>query len=100
MTLVAAGGFHTFPAIFGDVPVVGAERPRWETERSLVRDGPAAPDPWFETPNQRVVLLGNNCVIAWAGNVAMAQAIVAELRAMASKVPLSLAGITGHLSQL
>lgn len=100
MTLVAAGGFHTFPAIFGDVPVVGAERPQWGTERPLVRDGPGAPDHSSETPNQRVVLLGDNCVIAWAGNVAIAQAIVAELRALASKGPLSVAGITGHLSQL
>jgi hypothetical protein len=76
MTLIAAVGLDTYPVIFGDLLVSA---------------------PGFD---QKVVLLGDHCVIAWTGNTAFARTVVDELRTMASEAPLSIAIIETYLSKL
>jgi hypothetical protein len=50
--------------------------------------------------NQKVVLLGDNCVIAWAGTAVFARTVIGELRAIASKAQLSVSTVNTYLSQL
>ena len=94
MTLIAAVGLDTFPVIYGDLLVSG-----------LDQSGPAANAPTesrWSIPgiDQKVVLLGDNCVVAWAGAVALARTVIGELRAMALQAPLSIAIIDRYLAQL
>jgi hypothetical protein len=104
MTLIAAVGLDTYPVVFGDLLISGPERPG--PGPKIPHDGeaanafPAGSDASILGLNQKVVLLGDHCVIAWAGNVELARAVITELRAMASNAPLSLPIIETCLSQL
>ena len=104
MTLIAAVGLDTFPVVFGDLLISGPEQP------PAVPDIPLAGEVTSVFPdgsegsilglNQKVALLADNCVIAWAGNVEFARTIIRELRAIASNAPLSLPIIETYLAQL
>jgi hypothetical protein len=104
MTLIAAAGVDTYPAIFGDVLVSGPERPGGKPETPIDGEAanPSAAKPVWSIlgPGQRIVVLSDNCVIAWSGDVDSARAVVGELRAMASQAPLSITIIDAYLSQL
>ena len=104
MTLIAAVGLDTFPVVFGDLLISAPERPAPVPNIPLVGEVenvfPAASDESIRGLNQKVVLLGDNCVIAWAGNVEFARAVITELRALASNAPLSLPIIETCLSQI
>ena len=102
MTLIAAVGLDTFPVVFGDLLISGPER------RSAVPNIAGEATDVFPTGsaesilglNQKVVLLGDHCVIAWAGDVESARAVITELREKASNAPLSLPIIEKYLAQL
>jgi hypothetical protein len=103
MTLVAAVALDSYPVIFGDLPVAGAERPtpaQGAPRGGGVADPPAGSEWFIPELDQKVVLLADNCVVAWAGNIESARAVIGELRAMAAEAPLSLARIETHLAQL
>lgn len=86
MTLIATIGVETYPAIFGGLVV--PETSQAGSERTI---------PGTE---QKIVLLGDHCVVAWDGDVEVARGVVSELRALASKAPLSTDLITAYLSHL
>jgi hypothetical protein len=77
MTLIAAVGLDTFPVVFGDLLISGPERPGPGPNIPLVGEAtnvfPAGSDASMLGLNQKVVLLGDHCVIAWAGNVECAR---------------------------
>lgn len=104
MTLIAAAGVDTYPAIFGSLLISGPERPGPVPDVPLVGEGTNVPPAGSESSipglNQKLVLLADNCVIAWAGTVVLARTIIGELHAIASKSPLSLPIIDTYLSQL
>jgi hypothetical protein len=104
MTLIAAVGLDTYPVVFGDLPNSGPERPDSAPDISLagtVRSAfPAGSDWSILGLNQTVVLLGDNCVIAWAGNVVFARTVITGLRALASQAPLSPPIIEKYLAKL
>lgn len=104
MTLIAAVGLDTYPVVFGDLLISGAEQPSAGANVALVGratnvfpSGSAEPALGLD---QKVVLLGDHCVIAWAGNVEFARALITELRAFAANAPLSLPVIETCLSEL
>jgi hypothetical protein len=101
MTLIAAAGIDTFPAIFGDLLVSGPEArgpaPTIPPPGQIENVSPVGPASSISDLNQKVVLLGDNCVVAWAGTVAFARVVIRALRAMASKEPLSIAIIEAYL---
>lgn len=104
MTLIAAVGLDTFPVVFGDLLISAPERPAPVPNIPLAGEVenvfPAGSDESIRGLNQKVVLLGDNCVIAWAGNVEFARAVITELRAFASNAPLSLPIVETCLSQI
>ena len=94
MTLIAAVGLDTFPVVFGDLLISGPEQPGAVPNIPLVGEVtnvfPTRSEGSLLGLDQKVVLLADNCVIAWAGNIEYARTIIAELRAIASNAPLSL----------
>ena len=94
MTLIAAVGLDTYPVVFGDLLISGPEQPGAVPNIPLVGEGtnvfPAGSEGSILGLNQKVVLLGDHCVIAWAGNIEFARTVIRALRAMASNAPLSL----------
>ena len=104
VTLVAAAGIDTFPAIFGGLPVSDRERPGSMADIPLVGESsvgvPSDSDAFDPEPSQKVVLLGDNCVIAWAGSVDVARETIRDLQAIASKEPLSMPMIDACFSKL
>jgi len=104
MTLIAAAGLDTYPVVFGDLLISDPGR------SDAVRDIPLAAAVTSIFPagsdwsilglDQKVVLLGDNCVIAWAGNVVFARTVITELRALASQAPLSMPIIQTCLAHL
>src|SRR5438105_4526006 len=104
MTLIAAAGVDTYPAVFGDLLISGPERPDSAPDISLAGAVtsvfPAGSDWSILGLNQNVVLLGDNCVIAWAGDVVFARTAIAGLRAFASQAPLSLPIVETYLAEL
>ena len=104
MTLIAAVGLDTFPVVFGDLLISGPEQPAAVPDIPLVGEVtnvfPDGSEGSILGLNQKVVLLGDHCVIAWAGNVEFARTIIRELRAIASNAPLSLPIIETYLAQL
>ena len=73
-----------------DIPLAGA----------VTSIFPAGSDWSILRLDQKVVLLGHNCVIAWAGNVAFARAVITEFQALASQAPLSMPVIQTYLASL
>ena len=104
MTLIVAVALDTYPVVFGDLLISGPEQPGPAPTIPLVGEVtnvfPAGSDWSILGLNQKVVLLGDNCVIAWAGNIEFARTVIRELRAMASNAPLSLPIIETYLGQL
>jgi hypothetical protein len=104
MTLIAAAGLDTYPVVFGDLLISGPERsgsaPDISLAGAVTSVFPAGSDWSIFGLNQKVVLLGDNCVIAWAGNVVFARTVIAGLRALASQAPLSLPSIEKYLAEL
>jgi hypothetical protein len=103
MTLIAAVGLETYPAIFGDLLASGATRAAPARGDATAADAAeAAPgSPWsLPELDQKLALLGDNCVIAWAGDAAFARIVISELRSLARESPLSMAAIDGVLSRL
>jgi hypothetical protein len=104
MTLIAAVGLDTYPVVFGDLLISGPERPDSAPDICLAGTVtsvfPAGSDWSILGLNQKVVLLGDNCVIAWAGNVVFARTVITGLRALASQAPLSLPIIEKYLAKL
>src|ERR1700675_1641468 len=104
MTLIAAVGLDTYPVVFGHLLISGPERPGSAPDISLAGAVtsvfPAGSDWSILGLNQKLVLLGDNCVIAWAGDVAFARSVIAGLRALASQAPLSLPIIEAYLAEL
>ena len=104
MTLIAAVGLDTYPVVFGDLLISGPERPDSAPDISLAGTVtsafPAGSDWSILGLNQKVVLLGDNCVIAWAGNVVFARTVITGLRALASQAPLSPPIIEKYLAKL
>jgi hypothetical protein len=104
MTLIAAAGLDTYPVVFGDLLISGPERsgsaPDISLAGAVTSVFPAGSDWSILGLNQKVVLLGDNCVIAWAGNVVFARTVIAGLRALASQAPLSLPIIETYLAEL
>jgi hypothetical protein len=104
MTLIAAVGLDTYPVVFGDLLISRPAQPGAVPNIALVGEGtnffPAGSEGPILGVNQKVVLLGDHCVIAWAGNIEYARTVITELRAMASNAPLSLPIIETYLSQL
>jgi hypothetical protein len=90
--------------VFADLLISGPERPDSVPDISLAGAitsvFPAGSDWSILGLNQKVVLLGDNCVIAWAGNIVFARTVIAGLRALASQVPLSLPIIETYLAEL
>ena len=76
MTLIATGGFHTFPAIFGDLLISGA------SSGPAVGSALTASAPSAVGLEQKLVLLGNDCVIGWAGSAPVARSVCAPRAAM------------------
>jgi len=103
MTLIAAVELDTYPVIFGDLLISGPGRPSLVPNTPIagevtnIRTGSQRSGPGFD---QKVVLLGDHCVIAWTGNVAFARTVISELRTMASAAPLSITIIETYLAQL
>jgi hypothetical protein len=100
MTIIAAIGVDTYPAIFGDLLVSDAELPAvpvLDEKTSVFSTAPSASSPGFD---QKLVLLGDNCVVAWTGNAEFARVVARELRAIASEAPMSMEIINGYLSRL
>lgn len=104
MSLIAAAGLDTYPVVFGALLIPGPEQPGSTPDiRSageVANAFPAGSDGSILGLNQSVVLLGDNCVIAWTGAAVVARTVISELRAMAAKAPLSIATINAYLSQL
>ena len=104
MTLIAAAGLDTYPVVFGDLLISGPERsgsaPDISLAGAVMSVFPAGSDWSILGLNQKVVLLGDNCVSAWAGNVLFARTVIAGLRALASQAPLSLPIIETYLAEL
>ena len=104
MTLIAAVGLDTYPVVFGDLLIPGPEQPGSVPDIPSVGEVtnafPAGSDGSAPGLDQKVVLLGDNCAIAWAGAAVLTRTVISELRAMASKAPLSIATINTYLSQL
>jgi hypothetical protein len=104
VTLIAAVGLDTYPVVFGDLLIPGPEQPGSVPDipsmGEVTNAFPAGSDWSILGLNQKVVLLGDNCVIAWAGAAVFARTVISELRAIASKAPLSIATINTYLSQL
>ena len=104
MTLIAAAGIDTYPVVFGDLLISGPERPGSAADISLASAVTSVFPPGSDWSilglNQKVVLLGDNCVIAWAGNVVFARRVIAGLRALASQAPLSLPIVEKYLAEL
>ena len=103
MTLVAAVGLDGYPVIYGDLLVSGPGRsatPPNIPVADQATDAPAGPEWTLPGLDQKLVLLSDSCVIAWAGNVAAARAVISELRVIASTAPLSMSVIETYLSQL
>src|SRR6266403_4497903 len=94
MTLIAAAGIATYPAVFGDLLISGPERPGSAPDISLAGAVTSVFPPGSDWSilglSQKVVLLGDHCVIAWAGDVVFARTVIAGLRALASQASLSL----------
>jgi hypothetical protein len=104
MTLIAAVGIDTYPVVFGDLLIAGPERPGAVPSIPPVGQVTNVFPPGSDEPilglNQKVVLLDDNCVIAWAGNIEFARTVIGALRAIASNAPLSLPIIESYLAQL
>jgi hypothetical protein len=104
MTLVAAVSLDTYPVVFGDLLISGPERPGSVPDIPLVGAVtsvfPVGSDWSILRLNQKVVLLGDNCVIAWAGNMVFARTVIAELQALASRAPLSMPILQTYLAEL
>ena len=90
--------------VFGDLLISGPERPGALPTIPLAGEAtnffPAGAEGPILGLNQKVVLLGDNCVIAWAGNIEFARTVIRALRAIASNAPLSLPVIESYLAQL
>jgi hypothetical protein len=95
MTLIATGGFHTFPAIFGDLLISGTSP--GPAAVSAIAASSQSPVAGLE---QKLVLLGNDCVIGWAGSAPIARSLIGELRAKAAQAPLSMAIVDAHFAQI
>src|SRR5258705_4335443 len=104
MTLIAAVGLDTFPVVFGDLLISGPEQPGAVPVIPLVGRVTNVFATRSEASilglDQKVVLLDDNCVMAWAGNIEYARTTIRELRAIASNAPLSLLIIETYLAQL
>ena len=104
MTLIAAVGIDTYPVVFGDLLISGPERlgavPSIPPVGQVTNVFPAGSEGSILGLNQKVVLLGDHCVIAWAGNIEFARTVIGALRAMASNGPLSLPIMESYLAQL
>ncbi len=104
MTLIAAAGIDTYPVVFADLLVSGPERPGSAPDISLAGAVTSVFPPGSDWSilglNQKVVLLGDHCVIAWAGDVVFARAVIAGLRALVSQAPLSLPIVETYLAEL
>ena len=104
MTLIAAVGLDTYPVVFGDLLISSTERPGSVPDISLAGAltsvFPAGSDWSILGLNQKVVLLDDHCVIAWAGTAAFARTVIEELRALASKAPLTITIIKAYLAEL
>ena len=104
VTLIAAAGVDTFPAIFGGLPV--SDRAHSSSTADIPFVGatavgvPSESDAFAPQPSQKVVLLGDNCVIAWAGSVDVAREAIIDLQAIASEAPLSMPIIDACFSKL
>jgi len=70
MTLVAAAALDTYPVLFGDLLISGSERSDAVSDIALASAVtsvfPAGSDWSILGLDQKVVLLGDHCVIAWA----------------------------------
>jgi hypothetical protein len=104
MTLIAAAGLDTYPVVFGDLLIPGPERPGSAPDISLAGAVTSVFPPGSDWSilglNQKVVLLGEHCAIAWAGDVVFACTVIAGLRALASRAPLSLPIVETYLAEL
>ena len=104
MTLIAAAGIDTYPVVFGDLLISGPERPGSAPDISLAGAVTSVFPPGSDWAilrlSQKVVLLGDNCVIAWAGDVVFARTVTAGLRALASRATLSLPIVETYLAGL
>ena len=104
MTLIAAVGIDTYPVIFGDLLVSGPEQlgpaPNNPPVDEIANAFPPGSEGSIPELNQKVVLLGDHCVVAWAGTAASARPVIEALRAIASKAPLSMSIIDTYLSRL
>ena len=104
MTLIATAGVDTYPAIFGVVPVADRERPESETGGPIAGEPPigaiAESNGLVPQSSQKIVLLGDNCVIAWTGNVDVAREVIGDLQAIASKALLSMPIVDACFSKL
>lgn len=103
MTVIAAFNVQSCPIVFGDLLITAETEP---VDR--VVSVPALGDvrDFFEDSGwtvtglaQKVVIITQSCVVAWAGSWIAAKLVISQLRDMASDEPLTADGILSFLQQ-
>src|ERR1022692_3369894 len=104
MTLIAAVYTDNNPAVFGDLVIWSPEEPGRAVHIPAVGDATSVFPAGFGRPirglEQKLVLLADNCAVAWSGTETVARMIVRELRAIASQAPLTSVAIGEYFSKL
>src|SRR5450755_1224506 len=104
MTLIAAVYMNRNPAVLGDLIISGPELPGRTARIPAVGDAtnvfPAGSEYAILGLKQKVVLLADNCVVAWAGTEIVARMTIRQLRVIASQTSLTSAAIGHYLSKL
>lgn len=104
MTLITAFNVGKSPVVVGDLLLSGPEQPQKEIATPIVGDVtrvfPRGSGWSIVGLRQKVNLVANNCVVAWADNELAAKIVIKELRALSTDSPLSFDRIADYFKNI
>jgi len=101
MTIIAAYAIRKFPMLFGDLLLTGRNDPSAQKvavpAQGEVQEFFGSSGWGISGLNQKVTIIGDNCVVAWAGTWLGAKVAIAKLRELASSSTLTCEAVLNAL---
>ncbi|MBX8473940.1 hypothetical protein K5D38_04015 [Pseudomonas cichorii] len=101
MTAIAAFKVSGCPVVFGDLLITGETKAKQNVGLPTIGDAHEVfgDSGWaIKGLSQKVVIINNNCVLAWSGSYLAARVAISELREQGSKTSLTADGVRAFLS--
>ncbi|SHN14460.1 hypothetical protein SAMN05216593_109197 [Pseudomonas asturiensis] len=101
MTAIAAFKISECPVVFGDLLITGEAKTRQKAGLPTIGDAHEVfgDSGWaIKGLSQKVVIINNNCALAWSGSYMAARVAISELREMSNSAPLTADGVRAFLS--